>query len=418
MINRLMAVFTCATIVYAIYQEVVEHGSITVLSFLEVLALICIAIYSYTIIIQKSDILEISEDRVLDAIKKSTETSRVLNELIENLPCAVTVVSPNYQLLRINKEVTKLTAVSQEDSNGKKCYDVFGTGQICENCPVQKTLKSKEIHRNVKREITRLDKEIYIEQTAIPIFKEDGRLKYVFEIILDVTEKVQSEKETKQLFTQMIGAFSTLIDKRDSATGKHSLAVMEIAIGIGKQLGLSSQLMEEISIAALLHDVGKIGIPEILLNKPDQLTNEEYFLIQQHSRIGYDAIKNIKQLENIAEYILHHHEKFDGTGYPAKIKGEEIPLVSRILSIADVFEAITADRVYRPAIPLEQALVVMYSGKGNFFDPVLLNAFFNYLIIENKDVESILAKVIDRLSSGAKTLQSQSNSTFHQNIKQ
>lgn len=307
------------------------------------------------------------------------EREKRLDDLINNLPCPIAVIGQNFKLLSINEEVRKLTGIESKNVIGKMCYDVFGNGNECYNCPVSAAFSSKKIEKNLKQELTRKDAEIFIEQTAIPILEENGNVKNVLEIIFDVTDKVKLEKENSELFIKTVSAFSKLIESRDKYTGTHSVNVQKISVQIGKQLNLSPNEIEELSIAAVLHDIGKIGVPEQILSKQGKLTQEEYEKVKAHPRMGCETIKDIPRLRNIAKYILHHHERFDGGGYPEGLKGKEIPLLSRIISIADVYDALTSDRVYRKRLTSLGAVLLMKEGKGSQFDPELLEIFISII---------------------------------------
>jgi len=299
--------------------------------------------------------------------------------LINNLPSPITIIGQDFKLLSMNQNVIKLTGVEEKKVIGKKCYDVFGNGSICSNCPVKAAFSSKKIEKNLKQELTRKDAEIFIEQTAIPILTDDGKVKNVLEIIFDVTDKVKLEKENSQLFIKTVSAFCKLIEKRDTYTGMHSINVQKISLQIGNQLNLSPNEIEELSIAAVLHDIGKIGIPEQILTKPCKLTQEEYEKVKAHAKIGCETIKDIPRLKNIAKYILHHHERFDGKGYPEGLKGKEIPLLSRIISVADVYDALTSNRVYRRKSTIKEALDIIKAEKGLQLDPQLVDIFISII---------------------------------------
>ncbi len=167
----------------------------------------------------------------------------------------------------------------------------------------------------------------------------------------------------------------SLINKHDVGTAKHSCNVANIAVNFAKKLNLSSQKIQNISTAALLHDVGKIKIPRHILNKPERLTESEFDIIKKHSQYGFEILKQIKPLQNIAEVVHCHHEKFNGGGYPGGKAREEIPLVAQILSIADVYEALTSDRIYRKAMTQAEAYNIIDSGRETHFDPMLVNVF-------------------------------------------
>lgn len=138
---------------------------------------------------------------------------------------------------------------------------------------------------------------------------------------------------------------------------------------IAKQLGFTPKQCENLRKVALLHDIGKIGIPDRILNKPERLTDEEYRIMQSHVTIGAEILKNFKSIDNLADGIKYHHERYDGKGYVLGVKGEEIPLIGRIISVADAFDAMSANRVYRDSLDLERVIHEIEKGRGSQFDP-------------------------------------------------
>ena len=183
---------------------------------------------------------------------------------------------------------------------------------------------------------------------------------------------VPSSAETEP---EIAGYFFNVLSKYTPSTAEHSYRVKKIAVELTARLSLSLQITQDIAIAALLHDIGKIMIPKSILNKPGKLTKDEFEIIKQHSTYGYQMLAVTKQLHHIAPAVLYHHEKFDGTGYPEGRMGKNIPLISRILTIADVYEAITSNRSYRPSMPEKTALKIIYEEQGRQFDPRLVRAF-------------------------------------------
>lgn len=169
------------------------------------------------------------------------------------------------------------------------------------------------------------------------------------------------------------------IARQDISIATHSLQVKNIAVEFAMTLGFSPELIRHLSTAALLHDIGKLIIPRNILHKPGKLTHSEFEIIKQHSQNGFNFLKTINQFHPIAEAVLCHHEKFNGGGYPEGKGSQDIPLLSRILTIADVYEATTADRVYRRAMTQKDALQILADGKGSQFDPILVAAFLKYI---------------------------------------
>jgi HD-GYP domain-containing protein (c-di-GMP phosphodiesterase class II) len=216
-------------------------------------------------------------------------------------------------------------------------------------------------------------------------------LAFLIRLFVYLTVTFISSEVTKQLFeikrqkTELIMALAKSLDSRDTYTGNHSEDVANYSSLIAKEMGLSKTQCASIFIGGLLHDIGKIGIPESILTKESALTAKEYEIIKQHPLIGYETIKHVTFLkkDEILDMVLHHHERYDGKGYPHRLKGEEIPLSSRILAIADSFDAMTSKRNYRNALDLEAVMVEFTSNKGKQFDPIIVDIFLSML---EKDV--------------------------------
>ena len=172
---------------------------------------------------------------------------------------------------------------------------------------------------------------------------------------------------------EMILAFSEALDAKDQYTAGHSSRVKEYSVGIAQHMKLSENEIERLKKAALLHDIGKIGIPDVVLHKKTKLTEDEFAIIKSHPEIGATILKSIKFFKDIALSVYHHHERYDGKGYPQGIHGERIPLHARIIAVADSFDAMTSSRPYRKAFPLETALAEIEKNKGMQFDPYIAN---------------------------------------------
>jgi len=181
--------------------------------------------------------------------------------------------------------------------------------------------------------------------------------------------------ELIDLYLTTIQSLAAAIDAKDPYTHGHSQRVSEFSVMIAKELSCSDEETEIIKHTALLHDIGKIGIPEKILLKPGKLTDDEYHQIMKHPELGTEIIKQIKYLDKVRICLKHHHEKFDGTGYPNGISGEDIPLGARIISVADTFDAMTSDRPYRKGCTTEQALNELIKYSNSQFDPIIVNAF-------------------------------------------
>lgn len=176
-----------------------------------------------------------------------------------------------------------------------------------------------------------------------------------------------------------IMAIAHTIDAKDTYTSGHSLRVAKCAEAIAQRLGWTEEEIQNIHYIALLHDIGKIGVPDAILNKPSRLSNEEFTIIKQHPVIGNEILKDIHMIKQVAEGALYHHERYDGTGYPFGLSGEEIPLCARIVGIADAYDAMTSNRVYRKRLSDETVISEFERGKGSQFDPKLTDLFIGML---------------------------------------
>ncbi len=182
-------------------------------------------------------------------------------------------------------------------------------------------------------------------------------------------------EELKTTFYEIVFALADTIEKKDPYTGGHTKRVMEYSVAIGIELGLSKKELENLKLAAILHDIGKIGISDSILLKKGNLSDNEFKVIQNHPMLGAEILSHIKQLKDIIPGVKHHHEKFDGSGYPEGLKGEEIPLIARIIAVADTFDAMTTNRPYRKGLSPKEALNELENKAGTQFDERIVSAF-------------------------------------------
>lgn len=197
---------------------------------------------------------------------------------------------------------------------------------------------------------------------------------------------LQHTEQISALNEELLLTLSQASDVRDPDVVGHSANVARYAVLIAQQLGLPAERIELVRKAGLLHDIGKLGIPEAILFKPAQLTEAEYHIVQHHSELGAEIVGNAASLKVLAPLIRHHHERFDGRGYPAQISGHAIPLESRILSVADTVEAMASDRPYRPGVRPEAILQELMAHAGSQFDPEVVAAFVNVIRRDGKTV--------------------------------
>ena len=176
----------------------------------------------------------------------------------------------------------------------------------------------------------------------------------------------------------LAAALAHAIDAKDSGERNHCETVAELCVGMGQRIGIAPGQLERLRLAGLVHDVGKIGLPDVILQKPGALESGERTELEQHVTIGH-AILLAADLDTEAEWVLHHHERYDGAGYPAGLAGEEIALASRVIAIADAYETMTGGRPYRSRLSSEEALAEILEHSGSQFDPDCVEALVHLL---------------------------------------
>jgi diguanylate cyclase (GGDEF)-like protein/PAS domain S-box-containing protein len=199
--------------------------------------------------------------------------------------------------------------------------------------------------------------------------------------MLDVTRDAEEHLNRSKLLNQnsthsaIVSAIMSTLYAKSQETEQHGQRLGKLCRIMGERLGLEQKSLDDLQLLSKLHDIGKIGIGDHILNKPGKLSEDEWKIMRQHPEIGHRIAVSTPQLEHIADYILYHHERWDGTGYPKGLKGRDIPIVSRILAIADAFDAMTEDRIYRKALPREAAIEEIRRNAGTQFDPEVARLF-------------------------------------------
>lgn len=209
--------------------------------------------------------------------------------------------------------------------------------------------------------------------------------------------ELELAKNQIKMGNETILTIAKAVDAKDVNTSQHSVRVSEYSVMIAKKLGYSDKECENLRKIAILHDIGKIGIPDSVLNKPDRLTDEEYAVMKSHVVRGAEILKNFSMIENVADGALYHHERYDGHGYVNGLKGEDIPLNARIIGIADAFDAMTANRVYRKKLDLSFVLEELRKGRGTQFDPKLVDIMLELIDDGTIDVEQIYGKKLSEV---------------------
>ncbi len=239
------------------------------------------------------------------------------------------------------------------------------------------TLRQAFDHYDLKGEIRRLNQVTREQNLKLQDMNRtlEGKVR-------DRTKQLADKNQELRIgYVQTIRALAEAVDAKDSYTRGHSERVGVYASKLGRELGLPREVIERIYISGLLHDVGKIGIPDRIITKPDRLTPEEYEEVKRHPEIGARILQPVAFLADVVPCVRHHHEWFDGSdkGYPSRLVGDQIPLPSRIILVADTLEAMTSDRPYRKGLPLESVLAELARFSGSQFDPMCVDAMLRLL---------------------------------------
>jgi response regulator RpfG family c-di-GMP phosphodiesterase len=214
--------------------------------------------------------------------------------------------------------------------------------------------------------------------TVVPIVNLDGEILEYMSIRKEITEVIELHKEIEETQKEIIYKMGEIGESRSNETGSHVKRVAEYSKLLAKLYGLEERECNILFTASPMHDIGKVGVPDNILNKQGKFTPEEFEIMKTHTSTGYEILKNSKReiLRAAAIVSLEHHEKWDGSGYPRKLKGEEIHIYGRITAIADVFDALGSDRCYKKAWKDEDIFILLENEKGKHFDPQLVNLFF------------------------------------------
>jgi putative nucleotidyltransferase with HDIG domain len=199
--------------------------------------------------------------------------------------------------------------------------------------------------------------------------------------------RIQNATKLEEHYTKTMEALTSALEARDPYTEAHTGRIRDLALALARALRVPRHVREAVRFGALLHDVGKIGISDSILQKPGPLTDDEWQIMRQHPEIGVRMLRGMDFLAPALEVVLHHHERWDGTGYPAGLRGEDIPLPARIVAVCDAFDAMTSDRPYRPAMPIDRALDEIAKVAGTQLDPDC--ALLLIEVIQNVGVDDV-----------------------------
>lgn len=266
----------------------------------------------------------------------------------------------------------------------KELYILLLTGHK-DLAPPLETIRKLDIQGYCEKS-DKFDQLLLLIESGIKSIAQMNEIKRMNEELADTYEKLE------KAYLDSIQTLRYTVEAKDPYTRGHSDRVSEYSVLIGKKLGLSEKDMKTLKVGGLFHDIGKIGIPDSILLKEAKLTDDEYSEIKNHPSIGAHILCNAEVFQDIIPIVKHHHEKFDGTGYPGKLKGEDIPYLARIAAVADTFDAMTSKRTYRNALPLDVVKAEIERCTGTQFDPAIAKVFIDILDNNYDEIEAIQEK--------------------------
>lgn len=298
-----------------------------------------------------------------------------ITKLVDNTPVAYLILDKNLRVHYVNDYYLKLRNLEKNQILGNYCFNVTNNGTPCGHCAVQDAINSGKRELITRKDIMPNGTTNFIDEYAIPLYDESGSFEYLLEVMINRTNEMMLRENNDKVFLGLIETLTSMLGKKDSYTSNHSHDVTEISIKLAEYLGMDEQEMTELRLASLIHDIGKIYIPDSIINKKSVLTDEEYRIVQRHPVEILNMLKDLGQFSGIRAQAGYHHERWDGQGYPSGLKGENIPLGARIIAIADTYDAMTSTRSYRQALPHDVALAEILDNAGSQFDPDLANRF-------------------------------------------
>lgn len=301
-------------------------------------------------------------------------------------PRAWLMIDTNYNIVYVNNAFCRVWNKRREDLMGRSLLNLWydGTkkgisgryhGPLIETMDTGCELRETEVH--TRDPLTRFH--YWFLANTYLLKDNDGKPQYAVANYVEIDKFKAIEHRLNDINVSIIKAFARAIGTRDAYTMQHEEHVAALMVGLAEYMNMPADDVSTSYLAGLVHDVGKLGISEQVLNKPSRLTIEEYSMIKLHSAMGADILSEIDGFKDIAAIVRFHHERFDGAGYPAGISGAGIPVFSRMLAICDAYDAMTTLRCYRQPITVEEALSEIELCSGTQFDPVISEKFAAYI---------------------------------------
>jgi len=304
-----------------------------------------------------------------------------LQNLLDNIPDAIYFKDRHNRIIKVNKFYIQGTGLKEEEIIGKTDFDFFPYEQAKKMFEDDNYVLNtgKPIIGKIERTLLRNGTWNQVITTKIPLYDRRGKIIGTMGITRDMTKYANLEKERMNMLINALTVLNKALEMRDPYTSAHTQNVAYISLKIAESLGWDENRLLAMRLAGELHDLGKISIPLEILNKPGKLSDLEYNLIQQHVQNCYDLIKDIDFPFSLAEIIYQHHERLDGSGYPRRLKEDQILPEAKILAVGDVLESMTSYRPYREALGLEKAIEELKDGKGKRYDAKIVDIAFSLI---------------------------------------
>jgi putative nucleotidyltransferase with HDIG domain/PAS domain S-box-containing protein len=305
-----------------------------------------------------------------------------LKNIFASFQDGISVMDLQFNILKVNPAVEKMFAHSGSFV-GKKCYQIYKESSIpCRPCPASRAILTGKPQHEIIAYRNGENFLGWLEVCSYPLQNKFGdKIEGAINYIRNITQRWQKEEEKDALlikaqktFSGTLNAISLLLEERDPFAAGHSRRVAQIACAIAKKIELSNDDIAGLNVIAFLHDIGKINIPKKILCKPGKLNDTHFNILKSHPNIAFNMLKDIDFPWPVADVILQHHERLDGSGYPRGISRGDIMLQSRILAVADVTEAITSPRSYRSALTMEYAMKEITKNRGVLYDSNVVDA--------------------------------------------
>jgi PAS domain S-box-containing protein/putative nucleotidyltransferase with HDIG domain len=302
-----------------------------------------------------------------EALRKSEEEKSLI---LNSTKAIIVYYDTDLNIIWANRALAEHLGTDVEELIGMNCTDVWRRKKKCDYCILRKALDTGS--QKTGEIMSEFGTTWYVK--AYPVRDADGKIVGIVELCEDTAEINRLSRSPEVAFEALVRAASNIVNANDPYTSDHQKNVSDLAVAIGKKMDLDDETCNCLKVAGLLHDIGKISVPTEILARPGKLSDIEFRLVKEHSKNGYNILKDIDLPWPVADIILQHHERLDGSGYPNNLKDDQIRLESRIIAVADVVEAITSHRPYRAALGIEFAMNEIKENSGRLYDPLVVKA--------------------------------------------